>query len=72
LPLLKEPSIVDIVEDEDPLSLPLVAQPVINKLEYIGLRIVTTRDLDLVCNFPITLLETGRVARVDPENPRLR
>jgi hypothetical protein len=70
LRLKKEASIIDIVEDEDPLSLLFVAQPVMNELEYIGLGIPPVMDLDLVCNIPITLLETRCVARVDPENPR--
>jgi hypothetical protein len=41
-----------------------------NEFKYVGLGIPPTRDLDLVCNFPTTLLETGCVACVDPENPR--
>jgi hypothetical protein len=36
--------IIDIVEDNVPLSLLLVAQPVMNKLIDIGLRILPTRD----------------------------
>jgi hypothetical protein len=69
---MKETIIIDIVEDEKPLSLLFVAQPAMSELKDIGLGILPTRDLDLVCNLPIALLETGCVARVDPENPRLR
>ena len=68
---MKEKLIIDIVEDEKPISLLFVAQPAMNELKDIGLRILPTRDLDLVCNLPIALLETGCVTRVDPENPRL-
>ena len=68
--LEKEMSIIDIVKDKEALSL-FVAQPVMHKLEYVGLGIVSTRNLDLICNFPITLFEALRVARVDPENPRI-
>jgi hypothetical protein len=42
-----------------------------HELEYVGLGIVPARNLDLICNFPITLLEARYVARVDPENPRI-
>jgi len=69
---MKETIIIDIVEDEKPLSLLFVAQPAIHELKDIGLGILPTRDLDLVCNLPIALLETDCVARVDPENPCLR
>jgi hypothetical protein len=71
LSIEKETSIIHIVEDKDPLSLLFVAQPVVNQLEDVCLGIAPTRDLDLVCNFTITLLEARCVARVDPENPRL-
>ena len=67
----KEVGIVDVVEDKDPLSLPLVAQPVVNQLIYVGLRIIPVRDLDVVGNLPKTLLETGDIARVDPEHARI-
>jgi hypothetical protein len=63
--------IVNVVEDKEALSLLFLAQPVIHELEYVGLRIVPTRNLDLICNFPIALLEARCVARVDPENPRI-
>jgi hypothetical protein len=67
----KEASIVDVVEDKDPLSLPFVSQPVVNQLKYVGLRIIPVRDLDVVGNFPKTLLETGGITRVDPEHARI-
>src|SRR5436190_17488278 len=63
-------SIVDIVEDKNPLSLLTIVQPVVHELEYVGLGIPSPKDLNLVCNIPIALFKTGRVARVDPENPR--
>jgi hypothetical protein len=64
-------SIIGVVEDKKPLSVLLVPQPVVNELEDIRLRIPPVRDLDMVCNFPITLPEAGGVARVYPENPCL-
>ena len=68
----EEASIVSIVKYDDPLSLSFVAQPVVNNLEYVGLWVMPPKNLDAVCNVPEALLEPGRVARVDPEHPRLR
>jgi hypothetical protein len=68
---MEETIIINVIENKDPLSLSLIMEPVINEFKYIGLGILPAGDLDSVCNFPITLLETGCVARVDPENPRL-
>jgi hypothetical protein len=68
----KKSSIVDVVEDKNPLSLLPLMQPVMYELKYIGFGTPVPRDLNLVCNISIALLKTGRVARVDPENPRLR
>lgn len=67
----KETGVVDVVEDKNPLSLLTVMQLVVHKLEYISPRILPPKDLNRICNIPITLLKTGRVARVDLENPRL-
>jgi hypothetical protein len=67
----KETSIIGIVEDKSPLSLLLIAQPVVNELEYVSILVLPVKDLNPVCNFPKTLLKTGRVARVYPENPCL-
>jgi hypothetical protein len=44
---------------------------VVNELEYVRLRVVPARDLNPVRDFPDTLLETSRVARVYPDNQRL-
>ena len=68
----KESSIVQIIEDQDPLSLIFIAQPVIDQPEDVCLGVISVRDLNLVCHVPKTLLEACCVARVDPENPRLR
>jgi hypothetical protein len=38
-------------------------------LEYVGLWGLPPGDLDMVCYFPVALLEPCRIARVDPENP---
>jgi hypothetical protein len=68
----EEASIIYIVKYKNPLSLRIVAQPVVHKLEYIGLWILPPGDLDTVCNISKALLKPGRIACVDPENPRLR
>jgi hypothetical protein len=69
---MKETNIIDIIENKKPLSLLFIAQPVMNKLKDIALRVFPTRDLELFSNLLIALLETRCVARVDPQNPRLR
>jgi hypothetical protein len=56
----KETSIVDVIEDKNPLSLLNIVQPVVHELEYVGLGIPPPKGLNLVCNIPIDL---------DPENP---
>ena len=68
----KPASIIDVVEDKKPLSVPLVSQPVVNELKYVCLQVPPARDLNLVCDIPPTLFEPGGVARVYPENPCLR
>lgn len=66
----KETSIINIVENKNPFSSIIIAQPVVHELEYVGLGIPPSGNLNVVCNVPIALLKTGRVARVNPENPR--
>jgi hypothetical protein len=66
---MKETGVINIVEDEDPLSILFVAQPVTNKLKDVGFRILPTCDLHAVSNLPIALLEASCVTRVDPKNP---
>jgi len=68
----KPTRIIGVVKDKKPLSVPLVSQPVVNELKYVRLLVPPARDLDVVCDFPTTLFETGGVARVYPENPCLR
>jgi hypothetical protein len=67
----KESSIVDIIEDENPLPVITIVQPVVHELENVRLRMSPPIDLDCICNIPIALLKPGRIARVDPEYPRL-
>jgi hypothetical protein len=69
---MEEMIIINTIKNENPLLPFLIAQPVKNELEYIDLIIFPSRDVDSVCNFLATLLEMGCVARVYPENPRLR
>jgi hypothetical protein len=68
--LEKVGSVIHIIKYEDPISLPVVAQPVVHKLEYVGLWILPPGDLDAVCYLSKALLKASCVACVDPENPR--
>jgi len=68
----KPTSVIGVVENKKPLSIPLISQPVVNDLEYVRLRVLSARDLDVVCDFPTTLFEPGGVTRMYPENPCLR
>lgn len=61
-------SIIHIVKYEHSLPLPLVAQPVVHQLEYVGLRVLPRWDLDVVGNVKVVLLESCCVARVNPEH----
>ena len=45
---------------------------VLYELQYVGLGIIATWDLDFICNFPIALLKPGSIAPVNSENPCLR
>jgi hypothetical protein len=71
LNLDKEASIINIIQYENPLSLPIAAQPVVHQLECIGLWILPSRDLDAICNILKALLKSGSIACVDPEHPCL-
>jgi len=62
--LEKEAGIIDIAKNEDPLSVPFIAQPVFYELEYVDLWILPPGDLDAVYNVPKALLKAGHVARV--------
>jgi hypothetical protein len=66
----EEASIIYIIKYKNLLSLPVVAQPVVHELEYIGFWILLPKDLNVACNISKALLKPGRVACVDPENPR--
>ena len=48
----------------------VTAQPVMHKLEYVGRGFPLLGDLDAIRNISIALLKPGRIARVDPEDPR--
>jgi len=65
-------SIVGVVDDEEPRSVLLVAEPVVDQLEHIGLWILPAASLDVVGYLPVALLEPRRVAGVRPEDPRRR
>jgi hypothetical protein len=72
LRLDEEASIIHIVQYKSPLPIPTVAQPVVHQLEYIGLWILPSGDLDAICNISKALLKPGGIACVDPENPCFR
>jgi hypothetical protein len=44
----------------------------VHELEYIGRWVLPPEYLDTVRNVSKALLKPGGIARVDPENPRLR
>ena len=69
--LLKETIIINIIKNKDPTSPFLILKPAINQFKNIGLRVLSTSDLDSIGNFPKTLLKAGGIAYMDPENPRL-
>ena len=43
-----------------------------DKLQDVGLRILSPKDLDMIGNVPVALLETCRATGMDPEYPRPR
>ena len=65
-------SIINIIKYKNLSSLPLVSQPVVHQLEYVGFWVLSAGDLDEVGNVTVALFESGLVARVYPENPRFR
>lgn len=67
----KNGSIVGVVEHEEPRPILLVAEPVVDQLEHIDVRILAATDLDLICYLPVALLESCCVTGVRPEDPRL-
>jgi hypothetical protein len=48
----KPTSIIGVIQNKKPLSLSLISQPVVNKLEYVRFRVPPARDLDVVCDVP--------------------
>jgi hypothetical protein len=68
LSLDEEASIINVIQYKNPLSLPIAAQPVVHQLEYIGLWILSSRDLDAICNISKALLKPGSIACVDSEH----
>ena len=65
----KPTSIISVVEYKKPLTVPIVLQPIMNEFEYVCFQVLSSRYLDVICDFMITLFETGGVARMYPENP---
>jgi hypothetical protein len=65
----KPTSIISVIQDKKPLSLPLVSQQVVNELKHVHLQVPPARGLDVVCDVPTTLFEPGGVARVWKEEP---
>jgi hypothetical protein len=54
---MKETSLINIVEDEEPLSIIFGAQPVTNKRKGVCSRILATRDPHAISNLPIALMD---------------
>jgi hypothetical protein len=67
--LAKELIIIYIIKDKSPLPSLSIPEPIFDQFEYIDLGILTPGNFNLVRNLPETLLEPGRVTRMDPENP---
>jgi hypothetical protein len=65
----KDFPIISIVNDHDPAAIPLVTQPIANKFENVGFRLVPTIDLDSFSNFSIAFFEPGYSTSMDPEYP---
>ena len=72
LSLDKEASIINIIQYKNPLSLLIAVQPVVYQLEYIGLWILPSRDLDAICDILKALLKPGGIACMDLEHLCLR
>lgn len=64
--------IIDIIKNKYPFPRVLVLEPVVDEVEYVGLGVLSARDLDSVCNFSVAFLEMRFVARINPENPGFR
>jgi hypothetical protein len=68
----KEASVVDVVENENPLSTLAFMQPVMYELKDVCFGILPSKDLNNICNVPKALLKSGGIARMDLEYPRFR
>lgn len=63
---------MDNIKDRNPISYLFIAEPVFDQSEYVNFSILTTRDFNQVRDVPETLLKSGFIARMDPENPCCR
>lgn len=66
---MQQSVIINIVNNTDPFSFPLIPKPVLDKFENVGFWILPAGDFYLIRNLPKTLLEPSFVTRMDPENP---
>lgn len=64
--------IIDIIKNKNPSFSFFIPEPVFHQIIYIGLRIIATQDFNLVRYISETLLESGCVTRMDPEDPCCR
>lgn len=60
---------INVIKKQDPFSLSFIMEPATNKLKYIGFGVFPSRNLEPVRNVLATLLKTGSIACMDPENP---
>ena len=67
--LKKEASVVEIVQDQEPICVLPVFKPVANELENVGFRVAPIEDLEASRNISEALLKPRHVASVYPQNP---
>ena len=62
----EEAGIINVIENEYPLSTPHAAKPISNEPEDVGLRLISTLNLDETCDLSHALLEPRHTARMYP------
>lgn len=65
--LVKEPIVINIIKNQQPLSSLAIVEPALNELEYVHFGILEPEHFDLVGDIPETLLKPDRVTCMDPE-----
>lgn len=63
--------VVEIIQDEKPISSLCIIEPITEELEDIDLGVLPASYLGAVGDFSATLLKASCIARINPENPRV-